>query len=895
MPLAAGQELGPYVVLAPIATGGMGLVYRARDRKLDRDVALKVLPDGLASHPKALALFESEAKSVAALSHPGIVAIHDFGRIGGTTFAVTELLAGETLRAAVTRGPIPPPRALDIAAQVADALAAAHARGLVHRDLKPENIFLTTGGRVKILDFGLAVRAAPLSDSVGDAEVPTDPQVESSKGTPGTPAYMSPEQARGLAVDACSDQFALGAVLYEMLSGLRPFQGSSRAEVLSSILRDEPAPLADRVPRLPDAVRWVVERCLRKRPEERYASTLDLARDLAACASRYREGSFTPKPKGSPVPRPPSFWVAAAATAALLLAAAFAGRRATVGWPAATYQSLLAGRQFVRLTDRSQDATTPAISPDGHLAAFVRRLSATNTDIYVKDLTSGALVDVTGDHPGEDREPAFSPDGSLLAFRSDRDGGGLFVVEAQGGAPRHLAPSGHDPAFFPDGRLLVFATTATGTPYARLGARSALRTVDTATGVTRLLYEGDAMQPAVSPNGLRVAFWMLREGGSQRDLATIAARFGGPSAPPVLATDDPACDWSPFWSGDGRYLWFASDRGGTMNLWRVRIDEESGAPLGPPEPLTVPARSAGPFQGDAEGHAVVYQAGTSGYDLERVPVDARGFPSGPARNLLTDHEGIGELRISPSGDLLAFSTWRAGEDLWVVRTDGQGLRRLTSSSFHDRAPSFTADGRSLIFHSDRSGKFEIWKVSLDGGGLAPLTRLDGLHPFRALASPDGRLLAANNSRTGVLLLPSDDPPGASRPAPLPPPEPGVRFELTSFSPDGRLAAGHAISDDERFAGVWLYDLGPGRYERLTAAGSSPQFVLGGTRLYFLRQTSLFAPSTLAFLDFGTRRIHDLRPEGAGSSIVSFTADPDGSALYLVRERSRNDIWLMRMP
>ncbi|HMM33665.1 MAG TPA: hypothetical protein PKA62_02895 [Thermoanaerobaculia bacterium] len=513
----------------------------------------------------------------------------------------------------------------------------------------------------------------------------------------------------------------------------------------------------------------------------------------------------------------------------------------------------------------------------------------------MKDLTGGAIVDVTGDHPGEDREPAFSPDGSLLAFRSDRDGGGLFVVETQGGAPRRLAPSGHDPAFFPDGRLLVFATTATGTPYARLGARSALRTVDTATGVTRLLYEGDAMEPAVSPNGLRVAFWMLRKGGSQRDLATIAARFGGPSAPPVLVTDDPACDWSPFWSGDGRHLWFASDRGGTMNLWRVKIDEESGEPLGLPEPLTVPARSAGPFQGSADGHAVVYQAGTSGYDLERVPVDARGFPSGPARNLLTDHEGIGEVRISPSGDLLAFSTWRADEDLWVVRTDGQGLRRVTSSSFHDRAPSFTADGRSLIFHSDRSGKFEIWKVSLDGGGLAPLTRLDGLHPFRALASPDGRLLAVNNSRTGALLLPSDAPPGASWPAPLPPPEPGLRFELTSFSPDRRLAAGHAISGDERYAGVFLHDLGSGRYERLTAVGSSPQFVLGGTRLYFLRQTSLFAPSTLAFLDLGTRRIHDLPPEGAGSSLVSFTAAPDGSALYLVRERSRNDIWLMRMP
>ncbi len=895
MPLAPGQELGPYVVLAPIATGGMGLVYRARDRKLDRDVALKVLPDGLASHPQALALFESEAKAVAALSHPGIVAIHDFGRIAGTTFAVTELLEGETLRAVITRGPLAPARALEVAAHVADALAAAHESCLVHRDLKPENIFLTRDGRVKILDFGLAVRSVPLSARGEPADVPTDPLTDPSRGTPGTPAYMSPEQARGLTVDAASDQFALGAVLYEMLSGARPFPGSSPAEVLSSILRDEPASLAERVPGLPDAVRWVVERCLRKRPEERYASTLDLARDLAACATRYRDGSFTPRPKAARPARPARFWAGAASTAALLLAATFAGRQAAIGWPSASYQSLLAGREFVRLTDRSMDALTPALSPDGHKVAFVRRLSPTNTDVFVKNVAGGECVDVTGDHAGEDREPAFSADGSLLAFRSERDGGGLFVVDAEGGAPRRLTAFGHDPAFFPDGRLLAFATTATRTPYARLGARSALWTVDTATGVTTLLHAGDAMQPAVSPNGLRIAFWTLRDGGSQRDLATIAVSPGNPPAPPVLVTDDPAYDWSPFWSDDGRYLCFGSDRGGTMNLWRVRVDEESGEPLGLPEPLTVPARSAGPFRGSADGHSVVYQAGTSGFDLERVPLDDRGFPSGAATSLLIDQEGMGEPRISPAGDLLAFSTWRAGEDLWVVGTDGRGLRKVTSGRFRDRSPGFSADGRSLVFHSDRSGKFELWRVRLDGGGLAPLARLEGLHPFRALASPDGRLLAVNNSRTGVILLPADHPPAARWPSPLPPPGDGLRFELTSFSPDGRVAAGHAISGDERYAGVWLYDLESRRYERLTDRGSSPQLVRGGRRLYFLRQTSLFEPATVAFLDLDTRQTHELLPAGADISVVAFAAAPDGSALYLVRERSRNDIWLVRMP
>ena len=869
----------------------MGVVFRARDTKLDRDVALKVLPEAVASNPTVLARFEAEAKAVAALSHPGIVAIHDFGRIDGVTFAITELLEGETLRAAVVRGPLPLVRALDVAAQLAEALAAAHAEGLVHRDLKPENVFLARDGRTKILDFGLAVRSGPLARTDGETETPTDPALGAPGGTPGTAAYMSPEHARGLAVDPPSDQFSLGVVLYEMIAGVRPFRGSSPAEILSSVMRDEPQPLSERVPGLPESVRWIVERCLRKQPDERYASTLDLARDLRACATRARDG-LHPRGRLAPDPRF-ARWAALGAVLALAHLGVVAGRRAVEERETSGYRSLLANRRIQRVTDRGASTSMPALSPAGDLIAYVKRLSPSNSDVFVQKVDGAQPIDVTGDHPGEDREPAFSPDGSHLAFCSDRDGGGLFVAEALGGPARRLTRFGHDPAWFPDGRRLVFATTATGSPFARLGTKSELWTVDTATGATARLFGGDAMQPVVSPRGLRVAFWTLREGGSQRDLATIPLTPQLHPATPVPVTDDAAFDWSPYWSDDGRYLCFASDRGGTMNLWRVRIDEETGRTLASPEPIPVPARNAGPFRGSRDGRTVVYQAGTSGFDLERIPLDARGLPAGPGRPLLTDSEGMGEPRLSPSGELLAFASWRAGEDLWIVGTDGQGLRRITTGPFRDRSPSFTADGRSLFFHSDRSGKFEIWRAQLDGSGLSAVTRRHDLQPFRALASPDGRCLALQSTRSGAVLLPIDVLPGADWPDPLPPPAEGVRFEVTSFSADGRLAAGHGIAHDESYRGLWLYDRDAKRYEPLGAEGSCPQLVRGGRRVYFLRQKALFAPATVALLDLGTREVHDVLPIGPENAVVALAAAQDGTALYVVRERSRADVWLMR--
>ncbi|HSE63814.1 MAG TPA: protein kinase [Thermoanaerobaculia bacterium] len=319
MSLSAGTRLGPYEVLAALGAGGMGEVYRARDARLDRDVAIKVLPENLAGDPVALSRFEREAKAVAAISHPNILAIHDFGTDSGVTFAVTELLDGETLRGRLAGGALPWREAVELAAAVADGLAAAHSRGIVHRDLKPENIFLTSDGRIKILDFGLARREKALSPPQQTAaRTVTQPTMPGT--VMGTVGYMSPEQVTGHAADARSDIFSFGCVLYEMATGARTFSGRTGAETMSSILRDEPPDPRKLTRELPADVARVILHCLKKEPDQRFQSARDLSFNLKAILAG---APITTLSVPHPAARSRALWriAAAAAVVAVLLAA----------------------------------------------------------------------------------------------------------------------------------------------------------------------------------------------------------------------------------------------------------------------------------------------------------------------------------------------------------------------------------------------------------------------------------------------------------------------------------------------------------------------------------------------------------------------------------------------
>ena len=340
MTLAAGDRLGPYEVLGPLGAGGMGEVYRARDSRLERDVAIKVLPEHLANHPAALARFEREAKAIAAISHPNILAIHDFGREGGVTFAVTELLEGETLRSRLSESGLPWREAAEIGAAVADGLAAAHSRGIIHRDLKPENIFLTSDGRVKILDFGLA-RRERLATPTEQAQGPTVTQ-ETEPGTVmGTVGYMSPEQVIGQPGDARSDIFSFGCMLYEMAAGQRAFSGRTGAETMSAILKEHPPDLRRLGREIPGELDRVILHCLKKEPEQRFQSARDLCFDLRAILVGVAV-SAPSMPRKMPRSRVPRNVFAASVAVVLLLAAALGIRRLThkSGAAAGAVQSL---------------------------------------------------------------------------------------------------------------------------------------------------------------------------------------------------------------------------------------------------------------------------------------------------------------------------------------------------------------------------------------------------------------------------------------------------------------------------------------------------------------------------------------------------------------------------
>ena len=355
--LTAGARLGPYEIVAPLGSGGMGDVYRARDVRLGREVALKVLPESVAADPERVTRFEQEARSASALNHPNIVTIHDVGREGPASFIAMELVEGQPLREHLVSGALPIRKALSIATQIAEGLARAHAVRIVHRDLKPENVMVTGDGLVKILDFGLA-KLSPESEQDGRSVATTVVGATAPGVVLGTAGYMSPEQASGRPVDFRSDQFALGAILYELVTGVRPFQRSTAIETLSAIVKDDPPPLEALAPAAPEGIRWVIQRCLSKEPEGRYASTRDLARDLANMRDRAAEtATAVPTHPAAAAPRISRRRIAILAAGAALIVAAVAATlllRSRPG-PSPEVEPSLAILPFQNLGGRPED------------------------------------------------------------------------------------------------------------------------------------------------------------------------------------------------------------------------------------------------------------------------------------------------------------------------------------------------------------------------------------------------------------------------------------------------------------------------------------------------------------------------------------------------------------
>jgi eukaryotic-like serine/threonine-protein kinase len=472
MALKPGTTLGPYEIISLIGAGGMGEVYRAREISLGRNVALKLLPPEFTHDAQRVARFEQEARSASALSHPNICTIHALGETAdGQHYIAMEFVEGETLRQRLSRAGLTVREALDIAIQVAAALSAAHASRIIHRDIKPENVVLRPDSIVKVLDFGLAKLAPAAPNSAGADTTRTVLKTDAGMVV-GTAAYMSPEQARGHEVDARTDIWSVGVMLYEMVAGRSPFAAPSGTDVLAAILEREPAPLARYAPDTPAELQRIVAKALRKDRSQRYQSVPDLLLDIQAlrddllAQARFGSDSTTQaavQPQASEQSqtaapahgrRPRALVVAAAVLALGVAGGLWWWRTSRIAEFSSSAPGAPVSRNLTRLTFGTGLHTDVTFSPDGRFIAYASD-RAGNFDIWVQPVAGGDAVQITRS-PADDTQPDWSPDGSTLVFRSEREGGGLFAVPSLGGIERHLTSFGAVPSWSSDGREISF-------------------------------------------------------------------------------------------------------------------------------------------------------------------------------------------------------------------------------------------------------------------------------------------------------------------------------------------------------------------------------------------------------------------------------------------------------
>ena len=903
--METGRVLNHYRILEKIGAGGMGEVYAAEDLRLHRKVALKVLPATLADDPARRARFEREATAVAALNHPNIVTVYSVEGADGVHFMTMELVEGKPLSELLPRDGLPLPKFFEIAVPLADAVAAAHRAGVVHRDLKPDNVVIGADGRVKVLDFGLAkFDEKPRASSEGSA-LPTRHLTQEGQIL-GTVAYMSPEQVEGKSLDQRTDIFSLGVVLYEMATGRRPFQGESGASMISSILRDIPASAAELNPRLPRHLARIVRQCLAKNPEERSQSAQDVRNQLQDLrreldSGALREGAGTAPGTGAPGgatalvgegrPNRTVLLAAGVIGLAIVAAAAILALRRGPSAPSSQAGGAFAGTQS-KLTDLPGEEVTPSLSPDGKNVAFASR-TAGNWDIYVQRVGGSNPVNLTKDSKDDEIQPAFSPDGDRIAFRSSRDNGGLYVMGATGESVVRLTNFGYRPAWSPDGTRIAFQTDSFVIPSAR-PAWSELWVVEVATGQIHKIFDGDAVQPAWSPSGKRIAFWAIPPGGGQRDIWTMPAEGGTP----VAVTQDAPLDWNPVWAPDGRHLYFSSERGGSMNLWRVAIDEATGVTQGEPEPVTFGSASAlhsATIAGDGKRIAYVASVGFSTIrkaDLDPVAGRLTVAPAAMGRS----SSSVFWLDLSPDGRTLAYTTVGAGEKAGMMReeivitaVDGSSRRRIAASDSRNRMAVWSPSGDRLAFASDRSGAYMIYTVRADGSDLAPYdaSLKDMIYP---VWSPAGDRLSMSTTGHGDRTILAPFPRGDRQPEEIAKPaEKDARFVPVSWSPDGASIAGF-FQNPNAGGSIGLYKVATRTYERLTDRGIQPFWLAGGRQLLYVPQV---IGRALAIVDVATRKVRILPLDIHGEiEFYNFTVSRDGRTVYFTEEEQEADLWLL---
>jgi Tol biopolymer transport system component len=876
-----GTTLLHYRIVGSLGRGGMGEVYEAEDTRLGRRVALKVLPPELASDPGRLERFRREARAVAALNHPNVVTIYSVEEADGVHFLTMELVKGDTLAGLIPAEGLPLPRFRAISVELSDAVAAAHQRGIVHRDLKPANVMVTAEGRVKVLDFGLAKLRLPAGDP-GPGSLASTEALSGLTGIVGTVFYMSPEQAEGRPVDHRSDIFSLGVVLYEMATGRRPFGGESAVSVISAILKDTPPPTCEVNPRLPAEIDRILRHCLAKDPARRYQNTLDLRNDLEELGEP--SGSEGPPRAQPPSAAPRRLPRRIVVSAALVVGAAGLLFLAYRGWGVRQGRKAPPAATFAQVTALSGVEQYPSLSPDGKWIVYSSNVAG-QKDIYLQGIGGQRPINLTPDSPADDDEPAFSPDGERIVFRSEREGGGLFVMGRTGEAVRRVTHTGFNPSWSPDGKELAFATENVQLMPLNWEGESSLMVADVKTGDVRHLEAPNSVQPVWSPHGRWLAY--VARTGNQRQMDLQAMPSGGGT--PVTVVSAGATNWSPFWSPDG-FLYFASDRGGSMNLWRVRVDEDSGHPEGEPEAITTPASFLAHPSLSADGKRIAYCSALMTMNIQKLPLDpAAGRVTEDAVPVTSGSRQWSSPDPSPDGSQVVFySRVQPEGHLYIVRSDGTGLRQLTSGTAIDRVPRWSPDGRWIACFSTRSGRIQLWKIRPDGSDLTQMTEAEaGICAW----APDGSRLAASfvlaPPREVTCIFDPGKPSASQTPITLTPPEPALQpFVANDWSPDGKTLAGQ-IGYTAR--GIVTYDLKAETYTRLTDFGEWPVFLPDSRRILFVARGKEFLIVDCRSKE--VRKIYETVRDVLGPPRLT----RDGKTAFFSRRVTEADIWLATLP